>query len=107
MIVVAGYFDVAEGDRRAYLDSKAPQAARTLTEGGCREYAFSADDAHAGRVRLIELWESVADFEAHLAGLRASAPQPSPVAVLSSEVRMFEATPLQLPSAPSPGPDVR
>jgi quinol monooxygenase YgiN len=99
MIVVAGFFDVAEGDRRAYLDSKAAQAAHTLHEAGCREYAFSADDTLAGRVRLIELWESMADFEAHLANLRASAPHPSPVAVLSSEVHMFEATPLRLPSS--------
>ncbi len=99
MIVVAGYFDVAEGERRAYLDAKAPQAAHTLTETGCREYAFSADDAHAGRVRLIELWDTMADLAAHLANLRASAPKPSPVAVLSSEFHVFEATPTQLPSA--------
>jgi len=99
VIVVAGYFDVAEGERRAYLDAKAPQAAHTLTEAGCREYAFSADDAQAGRVRLIELWDSMADLAAHLANLRASAPKPSPVAVLSSEFHVFEATPTQLPSA--------
>ena len=99
MIVVAGFFDVAAGDRRAYLDSKAAQAADTREETGCHEYAFSADDAHAGRVRLIELWESMADFESHLANLRTSPPRPSPVAVLSSEVRLFEATPIRLPSA--------
>ncbi len=33
MIVVTGYFDVAEEDRRAYLDSKAAQAAHTLQGG--------------------------------------------------------------------------
>jgi quinol monooxygenase YgiN len=99
VIVVAGYFDVAEGDRRAYLDAKAPQAAHTLSENGCREYAYSADHAHTGRVRLIELWETMDDLAAHLAGLRASAPPPSPVAVLSSEFHVFEATPTQLPSA--------
>jgi quinol monooxygenase YgiN len=99
VIVVAGYFDVADEDRRAYLDSKADQAARTLLETGCREYAFSADDVHAGRVRLIELWDSMADLGAHLAALRASAPAPSPVAVLSSDVRVFEATPARFPSS--------
>jgi quinol monooxygenase YgiN len=97
MIVVAGFFDVAEGDRRAYLDSKAIQAARTREESGCRDYAFSADDVHAGRVRLFELWDSMADLEAHLSNLRASAPEPSPVAVLSREVHVFEATPTRLP----------
>jgi quinol monooxygenase YgiN len=99
VIVVAGHVDVAEQDRRAYLDSKAPQAAHTLTETGCLEYAFSADDVHAGRVRLFELWESMADLRAHLATLRAAAPDPSPVAVLASEFRVFEATPTQFPSA--------
>ncbi len=99
MIVVAGYFDMAEGDRRTYLDSKAAQAAHTLSESGCQEYAFSADDAHPGRVRLIELWDTMDDLAAHLANLRASAPGPSPVAVLSSAFHVFEATPTQLPSA--------
>jgi quinol monooxygenase YgiN len=99
MIVVAGFFDVAEGDRRAYLDSKSVQSANTLQEAGCREYAFSADDANAGRVRLIEFWDSMADLQAHLAKMRTSTPQPSPVAVLASEFHVFEATPTQLPSA--------
>lgn len=99
MIVVAGYFEVAEGDRRAFLDSKAGQAARTLEESGCREYAFSADHAHPGRVRLIELWDSMDDLAAHLAAHRASAPAPPPVAVLSTHFQMFEATPTQVPSA--------
>ncbi len=99
MIVVAGFFDVAEGDRRAFLDSKSSQAAHTLEETGCREYAFSADDVHAGRVRLIELWESMEDLAGHLANLRASAPNPSSVAILNSEFHVFEATPTQLPTA--------
>jgi quinol monooxygenase YgiN len=97
VIIVAGYFDVAEGDRRAYLDSKAAQAARTLQETGCVEYAFSADDVHAGRVRLFELWETMDDLRAHLTNLRAATPDPSAVAVLSTEFRVFEGTPTQLP----------
>jgi quinol monooxygenase YgiN len=99
VIVVAGYFDVAEADRRAFLDSKAAQAAHTLEETGCREYAFSADAAHPGRVRLIELWDSMDDLAAHLAAHRASGPAPSPVAVLSTQFQVFEGTPTQFPSA--------
>ena len=99
VIVVAGFFDVAEGDRRAFLDAKADQATHTLGEPGCREYAFSADHAHPGRVRLIEQWDSMEDLAAHLAALRASGPAPSPVAVLSSRFEVFEATPTQLPTA--------
>ena len=99
MIVVAGYFDVAEEDRQAYLDAKADQAAHTLGEPGCREYAFSADAAHPGRVRLIEQWDSMDDLAAHLAALRASGPAPSPVAVLSTQFQVFEATPTRFPGA--------
>jgi quinol monooxygenase YgiN len=99
VIIVAGYFDVDEGDRRAYLDAKAAQAEHTLGEHGCREYAFSADDVHAGRVRLFELWDTMADLQAHLAHLRASPPDPSPVAVQDSEIQVFEATPTGFPSA--------
>jgi quinol monooxygenase YgiN len=99
MIIVAGFFEVAEGDRRAYLDSKASQVAHTLQETGCHEYSFSADDANAGRVRLFELWESMPDLQAHLSNLRTSAPNPSPVDVLSSEIRVFEAVPTRMPSA--------
>lgn len=99
MIVVAGYFDVAEGDRRAYLDSKAAQAAHSRLETGCREYAFSADEVHAGRVRLFELWDSMAELAAHVSNLKATAPDPSPVAVLSLDIQVFEAVPTRLPSS--------
>lgn len=99
MIVITGFFDVAVGDRRAFLDAKSSQAAHTLGETGCREYAFSSDHVHAGRVRLIERWDSMEDLAAHLAALRASGPNPSPVAVLGTEFHVFEATPTQLPTA--------
>ena len=99
MIVIAGFFDVAEGDRQAFLDAKAAQAAHTLGEAGCHEYAFSADAVHAGRVRLIERWESMDDLAAHLGALRANGPNPSPVTVLATEFHVFEATPTRLPTA--------
>ncbi len=99
VIVITGFFDVAEGDRRAFLDAKASQAARTLGETGCREYAFSADDVHAGRVRLVERWDTMDDLAAHLAALQASGPTPSPVPVLATEFHVFEATPTRLPAA--------
>lgn len=99
MIVVTGIFDVAEEERESFLESKGPQASRTLDETGCREYAYSADGARPGRVRLIELWDSMDDLKAHLAGLRASPPPPSPVDVLSSEFNVFEASPTRAPWA--------
>ena len=77
MIIVAGYFDVAE---RIAVPTWTPRRPRPPApwETGCREYAFSADDVHAGRVRLFELWDSMADLQAHLSNLRASAPTPPP-----------------------------
>jgi quinol monooxygenase YgiN len=99
VIIITGFFEVAEGDRQAYLDAKAPQAAHTLGENGCLEYAFSADHVHAGGVRLVERWDSMDDLAAHLAALRASGPTPTPVPVVATEFHVFEATPTQLPSA--------
>ena len=97
MIVVTGIYDVAEEDRQAFLESKGPQASQTLAEPGCREYAFSADATRPGRVRLIELWSSRDDLDAHLAGMKASPPPPSPVDVLATEFNVFEVSPTEAP----------
>jgi quinol monooxygenase YgiN len=99
VIVITGFFEVAEGDRRAFLAAKAPQAAHSLEETGCQEYAFSTDHVHAGRVRLVERWDTMDDLAAHLAALRASGPTAAPVPVVATEFHVFEATPTQLPSA--------
>jgi quinol monooxygenase YgiN len=71
MIIVLGIIEVDAGDRQRYLEEKAPQEVATRDEAGCIEYVFSAEAGDPGRVRLVERWETMADLEAHLAGLRA------------------------------------
>jgi quinol monooxygenase YgiN len=78
MVIVLGVIEVGVGDRDRFLEEKAPQVAATLTETGCVDYAFAADAAHPGRVRLVERWETMADLEAHVAALRAAPPPTRP-----------------------------
>ena len=78
MIVVLGIIEVADGDRERFLEQKAPQVAATRAEAGCVDYAFAADADDPGRVRLVERWETMADLEAHVAGLRAAPPPAQP-----------------------------
>ena len=70
MIIVTGNYQVPPDQRDRFMSSKREQAERTRHEAGCLEYAFSADAEQPGLVRLIELWESMADLKAHLQGLR-------------------------------------
>ena len=65
MVIVVGIIEVEAADRRRYLESKTGQVAATLAEAGCLEYAFSADLAEPGRVRLFEIWESAEHLAAH------------------------------------------
>jgi quinol monooxygenase YgiN len=78
MIIVLGVFEVEAGDRDRFLEQKAAQVTATRAETGCIDYAFAADAADAGRVRLVERWESMADLEAHVAALRSAPPATAP-----------------------------
>jgi quinol monooxygenase YgiN len=99
MIIVSGIFDVAPGQREAFLESKREQVLNTRDEAGCLEYAFSADGYQPDRVRLFERWESFSHLEAHISGLRASDNPVTPVAVESTEITVFEANPTRPPWA--------
>ena len=72
MIIVLGVFEVAAEGPRRFLEEKAAQVTATRAETGCLDYAFSADAADPGRVRLVERWETMADLEAHVAALRST-----------------------------------
>jgi quinol monooxygenase YgiN len=91
MIIVAGTFDVDPGDRDTFLESRRDPVARTRTEAGCVEYAFSADALDPGRVRLFELWESKDHLRAHLQALQSAPPNPGPaVEVKAREIKQYE-----------------
>jgi len=100
VIIVAGTFDMAPADRGRYLDSKEARVATTRNETGCIEYGFSADAYEAGRVRLIERWETMDDLAAHVRGMQAPSPSDGPpVVVEASDVIVYEASPVRPPWA--------
>jgi quinol monooxygenase YgiN len=100
MIVVLGIIEVAVGDRERFLEEKAPQVVATRAEVGCVDYAFAADAEDPGRVRLVERWETMADLEAHVAGLRsAPAPTRPPVPSTMVAIDVLEAEAVRAPWA--------
>jgi len=100
MIVVLGIIEVDPADRGRYLAEKAPQVAATRAEAGCLDYAFGADAADPGRVRLVERWEHMADLEAHVAAMRASpAPERPPVPSHTVGIEVLEARAVRPPWA--------
>jgi quinol monooxygenase YgiN len=99
MIIVSGVMDVAEDQRDAFLESKRDQVLRTRGETGCQQYAFSADAHAPGRVRLFELWDSFADLQAHVAGISSAGQSGPSIAVTSTDIQVFEASPTSPPWA--------
>ncbi len=99
MIIVSGVFDVAADQRDAFLESKRDQVLHTRSEAGCRQYAFSADAHTPGRVRLFELWDSFADLQAHVAGVRSTGSDGPSIPVESTDIQVYEAEPASPPWA--------
>lgn len=69
MLIIAGEFRMQPGTRDQFFDAVAPMVRDTLTEPGCRAYAFTPDLDDSELIRLWELW----DDEEALAGHFASA----------------------------------
>jgi len=101
LIIVVGNYQVPPDQRDRFMSSKREQAERTRHEAGCLEYAFSADAEQPDLVRLIELWESMADLKAHLQGLASKPPEDqsdeTSVEVVSSTFSVFEGAPVAVP----------
>ena len=64
-IVVAGWIEFEPEKVEALIRDAHPFILESLKEKGCREYAWSLDPNHAGRVRVFELWDSEEDLAAH------------------------------------------
>jgi hypothetical protein len=90
MIIVAGTIDVAPEERDAYLEGRKAAMLASREEDGCHEFAFSADIADPGRVRLFEIWESREALEAHLIPMRAAGNPPGSIAVLDRSVLLYD-----------------
>jgi quinol monooxygenase YgiN len=69
MLIIAGEFRMQPGTRDRFFESVAPMVEATLTEPGCRSYAFTPDPNDDDLIRLWELW----DDEEALAGHFTSA----------------------------------
>jgi quinol monooxygenase YgiN len=67
MIVVLGEVRVAEGAIDAVREAIATMETESRKEPGCHTYAFSVDVSDPSMVRISEVWESMADLQAHFA----------------------------------------
>lgn len=65
MIVVLGELKVAEGAVDGVKDAIATMETESRREPGCHTYAFSVDVSDPTMVRIAEVWESMADLQAH------------------------------------------
>ena len=68
MIAIIGHIDVDPAVRDELVASTVDlQRATQRDEPGCVVYTIAADPADAGRIRIIELWESAEALDAHFA----------------------------------------
>lgn len=67
MIIVAGEIRTQPGTRSAFMEAVASMVAATLTEPGCRTYAFTPDPDDDDLIRLFELWDDGDALAAHFA----------------------------------------
>lgn len=66
MLIVAGTFTTAPGERDRVLDLAGDVMASTRQEDGCHEYVFSPDVDDPDLIRLYELWDGQEQLDAHL-----------------------------------------
>lgn len=67
MLIIAGEFRMQTGTRDQFFESVAPMVRDTLTEAGCRAYAFTPDLDDDDLVRLWELWDGEEALAGHFA----------------------------------------
>lgn len=66
MIINAGHFTIREGAQAAVRRALLEARAQTLREPGCSAYDFAFDIADDTVVRLFEIYEDRASFDAHM-----------------------------------------
>jgi len=66
MIAIIGHIDVDPAVRDELVASTVDlQRATQQDEPGCVVYTIAADPADAGRIRIVELWDSAEALDAH------------------------------------------
>lgn len=63
-VIVAGHLIVDPAERDAYLSGCVTVVEQARAAAGCRDFALSADLVDAGRINILERWESRAAVEA-------------------------------------------
>lgn len=67
MIVVAGHLTTNPNARDAAIAAIGECVTATQAEAGCIDYRFSADLEDPNRLNMVEIWESEAAMDAHMA----------------------------------------
>ncbi len=67
MLIIAGEIRMQPGTRDQFFTAVAPMVDATLTEPGCRAYAFTPDPTDDDLIRLWELWDDEDALAGHVA----------------------------------------
>jgi quinol monooxygenase YgiN len=87
VIVVAGHLVVEPSERAAYLAGCVDVVDQARRAPGCLDFAIGADLVDAGRINILERWESQAAVEA----FRSSGPSDDQsAAILSAAVAEYD-----------------
>jgi quinol monooxygenase YgiN len=68
VVIVAGHIVVDPAQRDDYLSGCVDVVREARATAGCLDFALSADLIDAGRINILERWESVAAVEAFRGG---------------------------------------
>jgi quinol monooxygenase YgiN len=89
LVIVAGTFTVDAARRAEFLEDRRESILASREDGGCIEYAMSADATDPALVRLFEMWSSMADLQAHVQRIRSSTPAEGGVPVLVRVMKIY------------------
>lgn len=88
MIIVAGHVMVDPARRDTYLERSARVVAAARDAEGCWDYVMGADLLDAGRVNILERWES----RAAVTAFRGNGPEGDQATdILGGDVREYDA----------------
>jgi len=65
MLIIAGEFRMQPGTRDQFFEAVAPMVEASLTERGCRAYAFTPDLDDDDLIRLWEVWHDEEALAGH------------------------------------------
>jgi quinol monooxygenase YgiN len=90
LVIVAGTFTVDPDRRAEFLQGREESIRASRQDGGCVQYAMSADAVDPALVRLFEVWTSQADLDAHLHRMRAAGqPAQGGVPILGVDIKRY------------------